>query len=152
VTIKAMTEITKLVVDARVDDLRRDVERAATRAAALRARRRNAITDFPITIRRATESDEAALTRLAALDSAPVPASPVLLAESNGELRAALSLDHGAAVADPFHPTAAIVELLMALAAQDPSGRGALSRFRRRRRMRTRSARGRRNQATALPI
>src|SRR5689334_7912331 len=46
-----------------------------------------------ITIRPAYADDQAALARLAALDSAAgVPASPVLVAEVDDELRAALSL------------------------------------------------------------
>jgi hypothetical protein len=47
------------MVDAHISDLRREAERARTRAAALRARRQNQdASDFQITIRRATESDE----------------------------------------------------------------------------------------------
>jgi hypothetical protein len=37
-----------------------------------------------------------------------------LVAEVGGEVRAALSLRDGAVVADPFHPTAALAELLRA--------------------------------------
>jgi hypothetical protein len=48
----------------------------------------------PITIRLATPDDQLALYRLAALDSAPsLPTGRVLLAEVDGDLRAALSLD-----------------------------------------------------------
>ena len=66
-----------------------------------------------ITIRLAYADDELALVRLAALDSAPaVPPAPRLLAEIDGEPRAALSLSDGSAVADPFTPTAEILELL----------------------------------------
>ena len=71
-----------------------------------------------ITIRLAGDGDTAALATLAQLDSASVPESPVLLADEGGQLRAALSLRDGSAVADPFHRTAAIVELLSARAAQ----------------------------------
>jgi hypothetical protein len=67
----------------------------------------------PITIRLATPGDHLALTVLAALDSAEAaPRGRVLLAEVDGELRAALSLADGSAIADPFHPTLAILELL----------------------------------------
>ena len=63
-------------------------------------------------IRRATPGDATALQRLAALDSrAPLPGD-VLLAESGGHPLAALSLATGAAEADPFTPTADVVELL----------------------------------------
>lgn len=72
----------------------------------------------PITIRLATPDDQLALYRLAALDSAPSPpAGRVLLAELDGELRAALSLDDASAIADPFHPTLQILELLRTHAA-----------------------------------
>ena len=70
----------------------------------------------PITIRLAYADDFTALGRLAALDSAPIPPRPVLLAEVDGELRAALSLRDGSAVADPFHLTNDLVALLRARA------------------------------------
>src|SRR5438270_8182959 len=118
-----MTNLTKLVSDAHIDDFRREAQRAALQAAAVRAGdQRSAIVELPITIRRAKTEDEAAVIRLAALDSARVPAGPVMLAESSGELRAALSLNDGEIIADPFHPTAAIVELLVAYAARDHAG------------------------------
>jgi hypothetical protein len=65
-----------------------------------------------ITIRLAEAADGPALTRLAALDSAAPLADPVLLAEADGEPRAALSLSGERAVADPFHPTAHLLDLL----------------------------------------
>ena len=78
----------------------------------------------PITVRPAYAGDETALARLAALDSAPVPIAPLLVAEVQGELRAALSLRDGSTVADPFHYTAVHVDLLRARAEmQRPSRR-----------------------------
>jgi hypothetical protein len=66
-----------------------------------------------ITIRPEYPDDELALIRLATLDSTDgTPAGPLLLAEVDGELRAALSLRDGRAIADPFHRTAALVDLL----------------------------------------
>jgi hypothetical protein len=66
-----------------------------------------------ITIRPAYTDDELALTRLAILDSsAYVPPAPLLLAEVEGELRAALSLCDGTVIADPFVPTASLLVLL----------------------------------------
>jgi hypothetical protein len=71
------------------------------------------LTSPMITIRHAYADDELALTRLAVLDSAPAaPAQPLLLAEVDGELRAALSLSDGTAIADPFFPTADLLQLL----------------------------------------
>jgi hypothetical protein len=65
-----------------------------------------------ISIRAATHGDGPTLTRLAALDSAPVPFGPVLLAEIDGSPRAAMSVRDGRVVADPFARTADVVELL----------------------------------------
>jgi hypothetical protein len=66
-----------------------------------------------ITIRHAYADDELSLRRLAALDSTPeAPAQPLLLAEVDGELRAALSLSDGSSIADPFYPTLDLIELL----------------------------------------
>jgi hypothetical protein len=69
-----------------------------------------------ITIRLAVPSDAPALQWLAEMDSATVPPSPVLLAEAGGRPRAALSLRDGSSIANPFHRTAAILELLAARA------------------------------------
>src|SRR5437588_11733707 len=68
----------------------------------------------PITIRLARADDAADLATLAQLDSAGVPAAPVLVAETAGTLLAALSLLDGVSVADPFRPTAHVVDLLRA--------------------------------------
>ena len=65
-----------------------------------------------LTIRLATTSDELAVGRLAALDSASPPTGDVLLAEMGNELWAALSVDTGTAIADPFRPSADLVDLL----------------------------------------
>jgi hypothetical protein len=59
-----------------------------------------------------------ALGRLAELDSATPPAQPVVLAEVDGQLRAALALTDGTLVADPFHPTADLIDLPRARARQ----------------------------------
>ena len=77
-----------------------------------------------ITIRPGYADDERALVRLAALDSASgVPPAPLLLAEVDGELRAALSLDDGSVIADPFRPTAEVVALLRAAVTPAPRRR-----------------------------
>ena len=66
-----------------------------------------------LTIRMAVSADAEALRRLAQLDSAPAPAlAPMLIAEVAGELRAAVPLYGGRAIADPFRPTAELVALL----------------------------------------
>ena len=82
-----------------------------------------------VTLRCAEAHDDAALNRLAALDSARPPAPPVLVADLESRLLAAISLADGSVIADPFHPTAALVELLRARERQLRSGgRPALSR------------------------
>ena len=53
-----------------------------------------------LTIRHANAADEADLTRLAALDSSRVPSGELLVAQLDGNLVAALSVDTGAAIVD----------------------------------------------------
>jgi hypothetical protein len=71
-----------------------------------------------MTIRYASDRDAPGLARLAALDSARVPAGALLLAEVDGELWAAVAIGRGAAIADPFRPSGPVVELLRARARQ----------------------------------
>lgn len=73
----------------------------------------------PITITHSSEADNQKLWRLAALDDRRAPAGPALLAYVDGELRAAVGLVDGRAVADPFHPTAELVEILRIQARQE---------------------------------
>ena len=70
-----------------------------------------------IVIRRAAADDLDALRRLAALDSARALLGDVLVAESDGTVRAAYSIDEQRVIADPFVPTAALVTLLETRAA-----------------------------------
>ena len=65
-----------------------------------------------VVIRAARGSDGPTLRRLAALDSSELPAGDLLVAEADDEVVAALSLDTGERVADPFRPTADVVDLL----------------------------------------
>jgi hypothetical protein len=65
-----------------------------------------------VTIRLSTSDDQDAILTLAQLDSRKAPSELMLLATVKGELRAALPLAGGEAIADPFHPTAELVELL----------------------------------------
>jgi hypothetical protein len=69
-------------------------------------------TNDQILIRLATSDDASALRRLAELDTAEVPGGLVLLAIVDGTPLAAVAVMTGVAVADPFSPTAEIVELL----------------------------------------
>jgi hypothetical protein len=74
--------------------------------------------DPAVTIRRALPGDAAAVRRLAELDSRRAPRGTILLAEVGPELLAAVSLDDGHTVADPFRPTADLVALLAARGGQ----------------------------------
>jgi hypothetical protein len=70
----------------------------------------------PITIRKSTASDSADLSRLAELDSARPLSGPALIAEHRGHAVAAISLSDRRSIADPFLPTADVVEMLWKLA------------------------------------
>jgi hypothetical protein len=70
-----------------------------------------------ISIRLASLADAPALARLAALDSACVPDGSVLLAERDGVVAAALALESGSVIADPFQLTEELVALLRLRAA-----------------------------------
>lgn len=71
------------------------------------------VTRAPLTIRVAGPADADPLQRLAATDSSSPPTGEVLLAEVDGRLLAALSLDDGHLVADPFRPTGELAWLLL---------------------------------------
>ena len=66
----------------------------------------------PITITHSTEENSQELWRRAALDDRSAPSGPALLAYVGGELRAAVGIADGRTVADPFHRTAELVEIL----------------------------------------
>ena len=98
-------------INARPDDIHQDARREV---AALETACSSGPAPVPfVTIRVYSPPDTSALNRLAPLDSSHVSAGPFLLAEIGGELRAALSLTDGAILADPFYPTAAVVQLLV---------------------------------------
>jgi hypothetical protein len=67
-----------------------------------------------IALRTATDRDAAILEKLAALDSAPALHAPAVVALVDGRPVAAASLSDASVVADPFVPTADVVELLQA--------------------------------------
>ena len=117
---------------AKADDLRRAAD--AHRLTHRRAQpARPVAADRSVTLRFASPADQGPLARLAELDSSTPPAQPVLLAEVDGQLRAALALTDGTVVADPFHPTADLIDLLRARARQ----LDATPRIRRSRRLRS---------------
>ena len=77
-----------------------------------RDQHRRAAWEHPVTLRLARDAENAALDRLAQLDSRPLPPGPHLLGERDGRLEAAISLATGEVVADPFRRTAELCELL----------------------------------------
>ena len=82
-----------------------------------------------VSIRRAAETDEVALAQLAALDSAPAPSGEVLIAEVGGAPHGAIEIATGNTIADPFHPTAHLVELLRERAARTGQRSGSRRRL-----------------------
>jgi hypothetical protein len=101
-------------------------EDLTARAAKRRLRRRPerpedqapSISRAGLTLRLATGADRAALARLAELEQAERPSEPVLLGVVLGRPVAALSLNDGSVIADPFVRTAELVELLRVRAGQ----------------------------------
>src|SRR3954451_23109423 len=87
-----------------------------------------------ISIRNARLEDFIGLRHIAAVDSASVPRGPLLVADVEGEVVAALSLASGEAIADPFRRTAEAVALMRMRANQLPRDterpRGLLRRLR----------------------
>jgi hypothetical protein len=65
-----------------------------------------------ITIRLSNPEDRTAILRLANLDGRRPPSGQAILAIVSGELRAALPVGGGDAIADPFRPTTELVEVL----------------------------------------
>ena len=98
-------------------------EQTRDRVAAGAARRTARTTRPPtppepvVTIRLAQAEDAPALTDLTELDGRRVDHHPVLVAEVDGRLAAARDID-GHAAADPFRPTAHLLDLLAVRARQ----------------------------------
>jgi len=85
----------------------------------LRARHNaTSTTNGNVRVRIAGPEDSEALANLAALDSTHPPSGPTLVAEVDGELRAALSVPDETVIADPFQSSADLVELLRARSAE----------------------------------
>ena len=91
------------------------------------------MTDTTLTIRPADAADAGALFRLAALDSAYPPTGDMLIAEVGAELWAAIDVDTGDTIADPFRPSGDLVDLLRLRASllngRERTARGPLARL-----------------------
>jgi hypothetical protein len=100
----------------RIRDIRDEADRTGRGRAGKSAEKRDRLVG--VTVRRFADRDINAIRWLAALDDKPIPIGGVLVAEVRGQLVAALPLDGGEALADPFTPTADIVALLRLRARQ----------------------------------
>jgi hypothetical protein len=117
---------------------------AAERERAIREKSRNAWhrrQRGELKLRDASDDDAADLLRLARLDSqARPPAGKIIVAVDRGVLVAAMSVESGTTIADPFRATAPIVTMLRLRAEQvrreatPPSQRSTLLSLRRLRR------------------
>src|SRR5437762_2218563 len=104
-------------------DREREIEANARRAALLVRRPATAALSYAaVSLRLCSVNDDAAFERLAALEGRPVPTGRFVLAEVDGEIVAALPLNGGAPLADPFRQTTHLLPLLRLRAAQlEPS-------------------------------
>jgi hypothetical protein len=115
---------TYLVAHERINDLLREAEQARSAGELTSSRRSRphgahagtapTVSAGTMTVRFSRPADDCALEELAQLDCARPPQGPHLVAEVGGALRAAISLTDGVVIADPFHRTTAMVELLRA--------------------------------------
>ena len=103
----------------------RDLREEAVRALRAQRRQERDSSDLCLTVRRLANSNIDAIRRLAELDGKPTPIGAVLVAEVAEELVAAVPVDGGEALADPFKPTADIVALLRLRARQLRESSGA---------------------------
>jgi hypothetical protein len=90
--------------------------------------RRHDVTE-PITIRHSAGGDRTRVLELAQLDGRAAPAGEMLLAEVGGKLWAAVGIEDGAAVADPFEPSGEVEWLLQMRAEQERAMRAPGSRI-----------------------
>lgn len=74
--------------------------------------------EVAIVIRKARDDDALPIARLSALDGRRLPAGSRVVAEADGRIVAAADVYTGAAIADPFKPTAPLVTLLRMRASQ----------------------------------
>ena len=111
------------LAQARVDDLRRAADRHRVARFASPCPRLAPAAERSVTLRFGSPADRHGIARLAELDGSGAPAHPVLVAEVHGQLLAALALSEGSVVANPFHRTADLIDLLRARARQLDGGR-----------------------------
>jgi hypothetical protein len=77
----------------------------------------------PVALRPAVAADAPALRRLAGRETRSLPREPLLVAEREGRIDAAIGLRTGLVLADPFRPTADLRGLLRSYASALGAGR-----------------------------
>lgn len=92
------------------------------------------IVSTEITIRAARAEDMVEIARVAGRDTHELPAGPLLVATAGERVRAAISLSDGSFIADPFHRTTELVEMLRIRVAAVEGSRHRIGRPRRSRR------------------
>jgi hypothetical protein len=113
-----------MLAEGHARDLRGSGGSRHRRALRRRFRRRPAVALRPgpalpeVRIRWAFADDSAALVRLAEHSGEEPPRAPVLLAEVDGRVAAALSLRDGRAIATPAQPCVEVLDLLVVRASQ----------------------------------
>ena len=105
--------LTKEMAQQHIRDLRREA-----RAGRVPDGYRELGDDDGLTVRAATRRDGEAVRLLAALEGVPMPSGPMLVIEVHDDVVAALPLDGGRALADPFRPTKHLVAMLKLRAEQ----------------------------------
>jgi hypothetical protein len=109
------TSLNAKVASEHIADLHRAARGRTAGRAGLRRRRSTAAESSPgpaAVVRFARPYEAATLRRLAELDDAPELAGEILVATIDADVVAALSLDDGRVLANPFVPTSDSVELL----------------------------------------
>jgi hypothetical protein len=100
-------EMADVVVQDRIEAAERFRQRKDVRRAASEPDRYETVI-----VRLAGERDQGAIRTLAERDGRREPPAPLLVAEAEGRVLAVRSLADGASLADPFHHTAHLTELL----------------------------------------
>jgi hypothetical protein len=106
-------ELRRMIVNDRIETLRRSAYHAPASPAGRRARERD-----DVELRLCKPVDDEALERLAELAERPLPEGRLVVALVAGELVAALPIGGGTALTDPFRHTRHLVPLLELRATQ----------------------------------
>ncbi len=112
------SQLTDVIAVQRIEQLQRAAAgRAATRRRDVNLKPARMLGES-VTLRLARLEDGRRLAVLAELDSTRPPTGPILLAEVEDQLVAAIGLEQERVIADPFRPTSEVVTLLRERARQ----------------------------------